>query len=243
MKQRLVGAVTSERTREDQRGPRERNQRESQDGVWQSYSVRKRRGRLTGGLRPGSTDEGVREAVGREREQEGYTPGLEGTQLQFIKWEKKTALDHVVDFKTLVRRCNEVDMPVNAGQQVTMFINSIRDQDGAAWKGRIRGTLRQHPTMTVNQVYDDFVAEFRGKKQSGGNTHNAKRQRWDKPVWDKNGQPLCFRCGEYGHMAKDCPKQKNDGKREAGQNEVHFIPEGLRDLYGPDGKPNGGTVF
>ncbi|RYP77056.1 hypothetical protein DL771_001346 [Monosporascus sp. 5C6A] len=42
------------------------------------------------------------------------------TQLQFVKLEKKTALDHVIGFKNLVRRCNEVDMPVDARQQVTI---------------------------------------------------------------------------------------------------------------------------
>ncbi|RYP72555.1 hypothetical protein DL769_004429 [Monosporascus sp. CRB-8-3] len=73
----------------------------------------------------------------------GLTKGTEMIKLQFVKWDlnkKQSALDHVVDFKNLVRRYNEVDMPVNAGQQVTMFINSIRD-DGD-WKGRMRGMLR-----------------------------------------------------------------------------------------------------
>ncbi|RYP89150.1 hypothetical protein DL769_000198 [Monosporascus sp. CRB-8-3] len=167
------------------------------------------------------------------------------TQLQFAKWDpkKQSALDHVVDFKNLVRRCNEVDMPVNAGQQVTMFINSIRDHDGD-WKGRMRGMLRQHPTMTVNQVYDDFVAEFRGKekdsKKGSGNSYNAKQNRRDKPVWNKEGQPLCFICGEYGYMAKDCPKRRNDSSDERSKRgaecEASFIPEGLQDLYRTDGK-------
>ncbi|RYP93463.1 hypothetical protein DL770_000347 [Monosporascus sp. CRB-9-2] len=112
------------------------------------------------------------------------------TQLQFVKWNsKQSALDHVADFKNLVRQCNEVDMPVNAGQQVTMFINSIRD-DGAAWKSRIRGALRQHPTMT-------------------------------------DGQPLCFKCGEYGHMAKDRPQKR----KRTTECEASFIPRGLEDLY------------
>ncbi|RYP91094.1 hypothetical protein DL770_002798 [Monosporascus sp. CRB-9-2] len=156
------------------------------------------------------------------------------TQLQFVKWQKKTALDHVVDFKNLVRRCNEADMPVNASQQVTKFINSIWDRDdGTAWKGRMRGTLCQHPTITVNQVYDDFVAEFRGNdaKKGGGNAHNAKRQRWDKPAWNKDGQPLRVNRGEYGHMAKDRPKPKRSAECEAS-----FIPAGLEDLYRTNGK-------
>ncbi|RYP42722.1 hypothetical protein DL769_011523 [Monosporascus sp. CRB-8-3] len=128
-------------------------------------------------------------------------------------------------------------MPVNAGQQVTMFINSIRDRDhdGDIWKGRMRGMLRQHPTMTVNQVYDDFVAEFRGKK-GNGNSHNANRQ--NKPPWNKEGQPLCFNCSEYGHMAKDCPKRRNgsDERSKRAECEASFIPEGLQNLYRTDGK-------
>ncbi|RYP74303.1 hypothetical protein DL769_004047 [Monosporascus sp. CRB-8-3] len=61
----------------------------------------------------------------------GLIKGTEMIKLQFAKWDpkKQSALDHVVDFKNLVRRCNEVDIPVNAGQQVTMFINSIRDRN------------------------------------------------------------------------------------------------------------------
>ncbi|RYP49383.1 hypothetical protein DL768_004889 [Monosporascus sp. mg162] len=63
--------------------------------------------------------------------------------LQFVKCDsKQSALHHVVDFKNLVRRRNDVEMPVNARQQVIIFINWIRDRDdaaGVAWKGRIRG--------------------------------------------------------------------------------------------------------
>ncbi|RYP28377.1 hypothetical protein DL767_007249 [Monosporascus sp. MG133] len=155
------------------------------------------------------------------------------TQLQFVKWDpkKQSAFDHVVDFKNPVRRCNEVDMPINAGQQVTMFIGSIRDQDDAGWKGRMKGTLRQHPTMTVNQVYDDFVAEFRGKDGKKGTSHNAKTRHYGKPAWNKDGQPFCFKCGKYGHMAKDCPKKR----KRAAECEARFIPRGLEDLYRSSG--------
>ncbi|RYP80353.1 hypothetical protein DL769_002502 [Monosporascus sp. CRB-8-3] len=88
-----------------------------------------------------------------------------GTQLQFIKWDskKQSALDHMVEFKNLVRRYNKVNMSVNAGQQVSTFINSIRDHDDTGWKGRMKRTLRQHATVTANQVYDDFVANFEGR--------------------------------------------------------------------------------
>ncbi|RYP07698.1 hypothetical protein DL764_002360 [Monosporascus ibericus] len=117
-------------------------------------------------------------------------------------------------------------MPVNSSQQVTFFFHTTRDKkrEGAAgWKSRMKGTLRQHPTTTVSQVFDDFIAEFRGKESKG------------KKPEDK---PLCWNCGEYGRMARDCPKarknkdnddESHDGK---GQSEVHFIPDGLEDLYG-----------
>ncbi|RYP46170.1 hypothetical protein DL768_007565 [Monosporascus sp. mg162] len=37
-------------------------------------------------------------------------------RLQFVKWDlEKTTFDYVVDSKNLVRRCNEVDIPVNVG--------------------------------------------------------------------------------------------------------------------------------
>ncbi|RYP42709.1 hypothetical protein DL768_010298 [Monosporascus sp. mg162] len=153
--------------------------------------------------------------------------------LQYAKWKRGSALDHVVEFKRLVRRCNELEMPVNSGQQVTMFIHSIRDQDvenAARWKSRMKGTLRQHPTTTVSQVYDDFVAEFRAIEMAS-------------PLWNKKGKLLCFNCGEYGYMAKDCPKAKRsnnvddddesrDGKQKGQVYEAQFIPDGLEDLYG-----------
>lgn len=140
------------------------------------------------------------------------------TQLQYIKWNssKQSALDHVVEFKRLVRRTGEVQMPTNSGQQFTMFLNSIPDQDGSAWKARMKGMLRQAPTTTIVQVYDDFVADFRNKdnkddkdkgKGKSGQNHNNNDGR--KPAW-KDGKPLCFKCGKYGHKAADCPQKKKD---------------------------------
>ncbi|RYP39569.1 hypothetical protein DL768_010703 [Monosporascus sp. mg162] len=102
------------------------------------------------------------------------------TQLQFIKWEKKTVLEHVVEFKNL--------------------------------------------------VYDDFVAEFRGK-DSKKNAHNARKNHDGKLTWNQDGQPFCFKCDEYGYMAKDCPKKR----KRATECEANFIPEGLEDLYRSSG--------
>ncbi|RYP78561.1 hypothetical protein DL771_000514 [Monosporascus sp. 5C6A] len=90
----------------------------------------------------------------------------------------------------------------------------------------------------------------------GGN----KDSRNNRPAWNKNGKPLYFNYGKYGHLTKDCPEpqKENSGKgkkgkrgqnggqrqgsnnsqnnssrntRGGGQDEEQFIPKGLKDLY------------
>lgn len=49
------------------------------------------------------------------------------TQFQYIKWNssKQSALDHVVEFKHLIRRTGEIQMPTKSGQQLTR--NGVTD--------------------------------------------------------------------------------------------------------------------
>ncbi|EMR63000.1 hypothetical protein UCREL1_10057 [Eutypa lata UCREL1] len=135
------------------------------------------------------------------------------TQLQFIKWNpsKQSALDHVVEFRYLIRRAGEAQMPTNPTQQVTMFINSIQDQDGGEWKARMRRKLRQEPDATINQVCEDFIAH-RGI-QKGGQSHSIDKK---QPLWNEDFQLLCPNCGKYGyHLPKNCTKKKvkDDAKK------------------------------
>jgi hypothetical protein len=101
---------------------------------------------------------------------------------------------------------------------------------------------------------DDLVDEFRakvGKKKSeksssgSGSTHSTssppnqqskggKRRPWRgnrKPAFNDKGEPLCFNCQEYGHMAKDCKKPKR-GSSGSGNNHSTSapLPPDLKDL-------------
>ncbi|RYP20121.1 hypothetical protein DL765_002963 [Monosporascus sp. GIB2] len=93
------------------------------------------------------------------------------------------------------------------------------------------GDMLRQTDYSFQQLIDDFNSEFhnrtnRKKKNNNGRLHNARKgkggnnnSRDSKPVWNKDGEPLCFNCGKYGHMAKDCPepqKQKN-GKGKKGK--------------------------
>lgn len=111
-----------------------------------------------------------------------------------------------------------------------MFVNSLRNSKAegvAVWKARMMGMLRQTPNTTITQVYDDFIAEFRAKNGTGS-SHNTRE---GKPTW-KDGKPLCFKCGEYGHKAADCPKRDEGGGNGSSANFAdEAIPIELRDIY------------
>ncbi|RYP42864.1 hypothetical protein DL768_010168 [Monosporascus sp. mg162] len=109
-----------------------------------------------------------------------------------------------------------------------MFLTAVKDKAGS-WCKTIQSVLRQTDYF-FQQLIDDFNSEFHdrtNKKKNNGRSHNAQKgkggnnnSRDNKPAWNKNGEPLCFNCGKYGHLAKDCPepqKEKQNGKGKKGK--------------------------
>ncbi|RYP59215.1 hypothetical protein DL771_010963 [Monosporascus sp. 5C6A] len=69
--------------------------------------------------------------------------------------------------------------------------------------------------MKLKQLDQLRLTKAITKTCKGGN----KDSRNNKPAWNKNGEPLCFNYGKYGHLAKDCPEPQKEksGKGKKGK--------------------------
>ena len=45
-----------------------------------------------------------------------------------------------------------------------------------------------------------------GRQQWAPPSGRKPTPRFGKPAWNADGTPNCFRCGQRGHMGKDCPR-------------------------------------
>ncbi|RYP72213.1 hypothetical protein DL771_004343 [Monosporascus sp. 5C6A] len=66
-----------------------------------------------------------------------------------------------------------------------------------------------------NQSYN-----AKGRNNYGNNKgrNNNNNNNGDKPLWNAKGKPLCWNCGKYGHLSKDCRKPRKDGQDNRNQN-------------------------
>ncbi|RYP62850.1 hypothetical protein DL769_007144 [Monosporascus sp. CRB-8-3] len=74
---------------------------------------------------------------------------------------------------------------IDEAKLAAAVVANVKEGPMAVVTGLTKGTTE------MIKVYDDFVAEFRGKekdsKKGSGSSHNAKQNRWNKPPWNKEG--------------------------------------------------------
>jgi hypothetical protein len=158
----------------------------------------------------------------------------------------------ISQFKKKMRECKDIGLPMAYDPQIAIFLAATRDK-AYGWTRRQETTIRREE-LSLQNLMDDLVDEFCakvGKKKSekssfgSGSTHSTsspssqqskvgKRRPWRgnrKPAFNDKGEPLCFNCQEYGHMAKDCSKPKR-GSSDSGNNRSMAapLPPGLKDL-------------
>ncbi|RYP63527.1 hypothetical protein DL771_009223 [Monosporascus sp. 5C6A] len=57
-----------------------------------------------------------------------------------------------------------------------------------------------------------------GNNKGRNNNNNNNNNNGDKRSWNAKGEPLCWNCGKYGHLSKDCRKPRKDGQDNRNQN-------------------------
>ncbi|RYP12674.1 hypothetical protein DL765_007213 [Monosporascus sp. GIB2] len=169
-------------------------------------------------------------ALSLAMEEIGYEDGMKLGQLDQLRLAKaitKTCKRAPLELsQKLLREVKGCGMRLGTEEQITMFLTAVEDR-ASSWCKTIQSVLRQ-TDYSFQQLIDDFNSEFHdrsnNKKNNNGRSANARKgkgnnSRDNKPAWNEDGEPLCFNCGKYGHMAKDCPepqKEKN-GKGKKGK--------------------------
>ena len=133
---------------------------------------------------------------------------MEGITRHCPYWLKDKLRDKSLEdtIDTICRLVNNGDRQMDRNRQ--------QDEDGR---------LPWNPPVSQDQDVDSTE-----RKDSQPREHDRPYQKRQAPKgaeWDKNGQPKCVRCGEWGHVKAVCPNQV--GYTSAGQlRSNNFLMEG-----------------
>ncbi|RYP70033.1 hypothetical protein DL771_005724 [Monosporascus sp. 5C6A] len=148
-------------------------------------------------------------------------------ELSKITYDGGDPIQFTTKFQKLLRNVRGCGMRLGTEEHITMFLSAVEDRAGS-WCKTMQSVLRQ-TDYSFQQLIDDFNSEFHDrtdKKKNNRRSHNTQKDkggnnnsRDNKPAWNKNGEPLCFNCGKYGHLAKDCPEPQKEksGKGKKGK--------------------------
>ncbi|RYP68911.1 hypothetical protein DL771_006400 [Monosporascus sp. 5C6A] len=192
------------------------------------------------------------------------TKMLKTFQLSQLRYDRKDPVSFTTKFQKLIREAKECGMKLGKDQQVTMFLTAVEEK-ASDWCRMMNSVLRK-TDYTIHHLMDNFNSEFHhrvkkakgdrdGNDKSKNQSHNAKgrnngnnkgrnnNNNGNKPSWNAKGEPLCWNCGKYGHLSKDCRKPRKDqnnqnrnqnGQRNNGRNNNGNRSgnnDGLEDLY------------
>lgn len=188
-----------------------------------------------------------------------------------LKYDGGNPLTFTIQFQRYMREMKSTNMELGEAAYVTMFMSAVKDK--ATYWYRTMGSVLRTTDYSIHKLIEDFNAEFQNRAKSTGKSHKdakshaqegsssketkrpdlQKRNRFNKPLVNDKGEPLCFNCGEYGHIFRHCEnerresdgsKSKNKSKGKATNNSSGHsnhgcstkpndsaVPAELRDIY------------
>lgn len=110
-------------------------------------------------------------------------------------------------------------------------------QNWNSLKEALRSELAEELRAQVTDLKTSLLTELRAQQgarrqpestaggEQGDQGGNRARRRTRLPQWDDQGRPICLRCGQAGHMLRECRSQEVANQRSVSSMEEGKVPE------------------